>query len=183
MGSLDEMKIHFKDSPYQLKRALKALQVVAGSENPTVNDIRNAILPLLKGNAHLTESFLQLIPDGVPSPASINVLDFEQINLDHQQQQQQQRASADDEFEYVDLTQSAAATVAAAATASTAAAATVITGGSQNAAQGTKETETKSSSRRPQVVASSATASAMTSSHKSSSATKTTKCKGKAWKK
>ncbi|XP_046453130.1 uncharacterized protein LOC124200844 isoform X2 [Daphnia pulex] len=64
-----KLKIHFKDSPSQLKRTLKTLQQVESNASPNINDIKNAILPLLKGNAHLTQGFLQLFPDDVPPPS------------------------------------------------------------------------------------------------------------------
>ncbi len=60
------VQIHFKDKPAQLRRVLKALQQVESSESPTVNDIKHAILPLLKGNSLLTQTFLQLFPDDSP---------------------------------------------------------------------------------------------------------------------
>lgn len=63
-----QIQIHFKDSPSQLKRTLKTLQQVESSASPNINDIKNAILPLLKGNAHLTQGFLQLFPDDAPPP-------------------------------------------------------------------------------------------------------------------
>lgn len=59
-------QIHFKDSPSQLKRTLKALQQVESSASPSANDIKNAVLPILKGNGHLTQVFLQLFPDDPP---------------------------------------------------------------------------------------------------------------------
>ncbi|EFX70856.1 hypothetical protein DAPPUDRAFT_327730 [Daphnia pulex] len=64
-----KLKIHFKDSPSQLERTLKTLQQVESSASPNINDIKNTILPLLKGNAHLTQGFLQLFPDDVPPPS------------------------------------------------------------------------------------------------------------------
>ena len=86
-----KLKIHFKDTPSQLKRILKTLQLVASSPSPNVDDIKNAILPLLKGNTHLSQDFLQLFPDDAPLPSDAG--DFKDINMDH--------VKSDDEFEYV----------------------------------------------------------------------------------
>ena len=86
-----KLKIHFKDTPSQLKRILKTLQLVASSPSPNVDDIKNAILPLLKGNTHLSQAFLQLFPDDAPLPSDAG--DFKDINMDH--------VKSDDEFEYV----------------------------------------------------------------------------------
>ena len=62
------MQIHFNDNPSQLKRVLKTLQQVESSDVPTINDLKTSVLPLLKGNAHLTQTFLQLFLDDAPPP-------------------------------------------------------------------------------------------------------------------
>uniref|UniRef100_A0A0P4XQK3 GON-4 protein n=1 Tax=Daphnia magna TaxID=35525 RepID=A0A0P4XQK3_9CRUS len=88
-----KLKIHFKDSPLQLKRTLKTLQQIESSPSPNVSDIKNALLPLLKGNAHLTQAFLQLFLDDAPLPSDAG--DFEDVNMD--------QINSGDEFEHVHL--------------------------------------------------------------------------------
>ena len=61
-------QIHFKDNVTQLKRVLKTLQQIQSSPSATINDIKTAVLPLLKGNLHLTQCFLQLFLDDPPPP-------------------------------------------------------------------------------------------------------------------
>ncbi|XP_046632083.1 uncharacterized protein LOC124311787 isoform X2 [Daphnia pulicaria] len=90
-----KLKIHFKDSPSQLKRTLKTLQQVESSASPNINEIKNAILPLLKGNAHLTQGFLQLFPDDAPPPSDSG--DFEDVNMD--------QINSGDEFEHVHISE------------------------------------------------------------------------------
>lgn len=63
-----KLKIHFKDSPSQLKRVLKTLQAVESSPSPRIGDLKSAVLPLVRGNAHLSLAFLQLFPDDAPPP-------------------------------------------------------------------------------------------------------------------
>lgn len=54
--------MYFKDQPMQLRKIYRSLTDLSASMDVSMDRVRNAILPLLKGNKLLTDWFLQIFP-------------------------------------------------------------------------------------------------------------------------
>ncbi|XP_049963056.1 uncharacterized protein LOC126483869 isoform X1 [Schistocerca serialis cubense] len=56
------LEVYFKRQPQQLRKIYTALTLLSTQTNVTMNDVRSAVLPLLRGNSFLIESLLEIIP-------------------------------------------------------------------------------------------------------------------------
>lgn len=63
---LRKLEIYFKDQPAHVKRIYRTLTEIAGHKDLTMDKIKSAMLPLLKGNRLLTDWFLQMFPEERP---------------------------------------------------------------------------------------------------------------------
>ncbi|XP_067144563.1 uncharacterized protein mute isoform X2 [Centruroides vittatus] len=74
---LRKLEVHFGPQPQYIQRILKTLSHLQWQRNLHSSNIRTALQPLFRGQNHLLEEFLQLLPDE-PPPESI-MTDFEEI--------------------------------------------------------------------------------------------------------
>lgn len=65
------LEVYFKRQPQQLRKIYTALTLLSTQTNVTLNDVRSAIIPLLRGNSFLIESLLEILPqDHLPDSLS-----------------------------------------------------------------------------------------------------------------
>lgn len=57
---LRKLEIYFKDQPTQVKKIYRTLTEMAGCKDVTMDKVKSAMLPLLKGNKLLSDWFLQI---------------------------------------------------------------------------------------------------------------------------
>lgn len=74
---LRKLEVHFGPQPQYIQRILKTLSQLQWQRNLHSSNIRTALQPLFRGQNHLLEEFLQLLPDE-PPPESL-MTDFEEI--------------------------------------------------------------------------------------------------------
>lgn len=65
---LRKLEIYFKDQPAQLRKIYKCLTELSQDVNVSLEKIKNILLPMFKGNAVLTDLFLQNFLDEQPPP-------------------------------------------------------------------------------------------------------------------
>ncbi|KAG1685711.1 Down syndrome cell adhesion molecule-like protein Dscam2 [Nymphon striatum] len=87
--------VHFSKNPQYLQKILRVLSQFQSQTDFTSSDLKSAVVPLLRGQAHLIDEFLSLIPDLQP-PESL-MTDFEEINLSDQE------VNSDEDFELLTL--------------------------------------------------------------------------------
>lgn len=63
---LRKLEIYFSNQPAQLRKIYNSLTELANTPNIKIEQVRGAILPLLKGNALLIDWFLQMFPCETP---------------------------------------------------------------------------------------------------------------------
>lgn len=63
---MKKLLVYFKDQPTQMKKIIKSLTELSEKPDTTMEMIKTTILPLLKGNAALTDWFLQIFPSERP---------------------------------------------------------------------------------------------------------------------
>lgn len=63
---LKKLEIYFKDQPAQLRKIYKCLTELSQDSNVSIEKIKNTLLPMFKGNAVLTDLFLQNFLDEQP---------------------------------------------------------------------------------------------------------------------
>ncbi|KAG1709821.1 GON-4-like protein [Nymphon striatum] len=90
-----ECGVHFSKNPQYLQKILRVLSQFQSQTDFTSSDLKSAVVPLLRGQAHLIDEFLSLIPDLQP-PESL-MTDFEEINLSDQE------VNSDEDFELLTL--------------------------------------------------------------------------------
>lgn len=56
---LQKVDLYFQDKPFHVKRIYKTLTDLGKKDSVTLDDIKKAILPLIKGNEYLMDLFLQ----------------------------------------------------------------------------------------------------------------------------
>jgi hypothetical protein len=59
---MKKLQVYFKDQPSQMKKIIKCLTDLSENPNLTIDIMKTTILPLFKGNAALTDWFLQIFP-------------------------------------------------------------------------------------------------------------------------
>ncbi|XP_067001212.2 GON-4-like protein [Anabrus simplex] len=91
------LEVYFAKQPQQMRKIYSSLSALSSQSNVTLQDVRSAILPLLKGNSLLADSFLQLLPQERP-PDSI-VSEFEEMDCGDADSYH----SGDDQFETVEV--------------------------------------------------------------------------------
>lgn len=64
---LKKLEIYFKDHPTQLRNIYKCLTELSQDPNVSIEKIKSTMLPMFKGNAVLTDLFLQNFLDEKPS--------------------------------------------------------------------------------------------------------------------
>lgn len=69
---LRKLEVHFKDQPSQVKKIYRSLNEMCECLNLTMEKIKTAIIPLLKGNQLLIDWFLQLFPTEKPPNGLLN---------------------------------------------------------------------------------------------------------------
>ncbi|PNF25535.1 hypothetical protein B7P43_G05199 [Cryptotermes secundus] len=74
-----KLEIYYEKQPQQMQKIYTNLSELSNEVNVSVGDVRNAILPLLKGNSLLIENFLALLPYERP-PESL-MPEFEEMDL------------------------------------------------------------------------------------------------------
>ncbi|XP_008195801.2 uncharacterized protein mute [Tribolium castaneum] len=57
-----KLHIYFKDQPSQLRKVIKCISDLTENPDLTLENIKDTVLPLFKGNAALTDWFLQIFP-------------------------------------------------------------------------------------------------------------------------
>lgn len=75
---LSMIDVYFSKSPQQVKKIHLALEKLTARQGITMDEVTNAILPLLKGSTVLQDYFLKLLPNG--SPPSNFLTDFEEVD-------------------------------------------------------------------------------------------------------
>ncbi|XP_044264202.1 uncharacterized protein LOC123011021 [Tribolium madens] len=59
---VNKLHTYFKDQPSQLKKVIKCISDLTENSDLTMENIKSTVLPLFKGNAALTDWFLQIFP-------------------------------------------------------------------------------------------------------------------------
>lgn len=59
---MKKLQIYFKDQPSQMKKIIKCFSDLTENPDITMETIKTNVLPLFKGNAALTDWFLQIFP-------------------------------------------------------------------------------------------------------------------------
>lgn len=65
---LKKLEIYFKDQPAQLRKIYKCLTELSQDPSVQIEKINNTLLPMFKGNAVLTDLFLQIFLHEQPPP-------------------------------------------------------------------------------------------------------------------
>lgn len=65
---LKKLETYFKDQPAQLRKIYKNLTELSQDPNVSMENIKSSLLPMFKGNALLTDLFLQSFLDEQPPP-------------------------------------------------------------------------------------------------------------------
>lgn len=73
-------QIYFLKQPGQMRKLYTALSDLSNSSDVSMEKIKSSILPFIKGNAMLTEWFLQLFPSEKPQQSEL--IDFERLDFD-----------------------------------------------------------------------------------------------------
>lgn len=63
---LRKLEIYFKDQPSHVRKIYRSLNELEACVDVTMENVKNTILPLLKGNKLLTDWFLQIFPKERP---------------------------------------------------------------------------------------------------------------------
>ncbi|KAF5275263.1 hypothetical protein FQA39_LY06923 [Lamprigera yunnana] len=66
---LQKLEIYFKEQPAQLRKIYKSLTYLTTCVNINMDLVKSTIVPLLKGNALLTDWFVQIFPCEPPPPS------------------------------------------------------------------------------------------------------------------
>ncbi|XP_044745330.1 uncharacterized protein LOC123307178 [Coccinella septempunctata] len=78
------LELYFKDQPAQLRKVYKTLQDLNDTPEVNLEKIKNAILPLLKSNPLLCDSFLQMFLEESPPATLLNgawdVIEVKELN-------------------------------------------------------------------------------------------------------
>ncbi|XP_076351620.1 uncharacterized protein LOC143247429 isoform X2 [Tachypleus tridentatus] len=74
---LRKLEVHFSKQPQHLHRIVKALTQLQQTSDISSFKVRTTLQPLLRGQSHLVEEFLQLLPGKSPSESLMT--DFEEI--------------------------------------------------------------------------------------------------------
>ncbi|GAB6023077.1 hypothetical protein CHUAL_007168 [Chamberlinius hualienensis] len=76
---LKKLEVHFGKNPHHIQKLLKVLSQFQLMENLSVEDLKKAVLPLLRSQQHLIEEFLQLFPE--ETVAKCRMTDFEEVYI------------------------------------------------------------------------------------------------------
>jgi len=60
------VQVFFGKQPQHLRKIYSCWSSLADNPNLTLEDVRSTIIPLLKGNKLLEESFIELLPGAMP---------------------------------------------------------------------------------------------------------------------
>ncbi|XP_077868888.1 GON-4-like protein [Saccoglossus kowalevskii] len=74
---LRQMEVYFQKQPNHYQKILKAFTQWGSSENKTYTELKSSIIPLLRGQPHLEQELMHLIPDAKPPESYMT--DFEEI--------------------------------------------------------------------------------------------------------
>ncbi|XP_038071708.1 GON-4-like protein isoform X2 [Patiria miniata] len=77
---LRQVEVHFQKNPSQFQKVLSTIMEWGSNDDRTNNDLKESILPLLKGQPHLEQEFSLLFPD--ERPPDNYMMDFEEIIMD-----------------------------------------------------------------------------------------------------
>ncbi|XP_041464459.1 GON-4-like protein isoform X2 [Lytechinus variegatus] len=94
---LRQVEVHFHKQPAHIQRVIKTM-VQWGETQRNYQDLKEALIPLLKGQPHLEQELSMLFPDS--RPPENYMMDFEEINLTDD------KKMACDDFEEIELSES-----------------------------------------------------------------------------
>ncbi|XP_030832230.1 GON-4-like protein [Strongylocentrotus purpuratus] len=94
---LRQVEVHFYKQPAHIQRIVKTM-VQWGETQRNYQDLKEALIPLLKGQPHLEQELSMLFPDS--RPPENYMMDFEEINLTDE------KKMACDDFEEIELSES-----------------------------------------------------------------------------
>ncbi|KAK3908687.1 GON-4-like protein [Frankliniella fusca] len=77
---LKKLEVYFAKQPQHMKKIVASWNRLAETSDLTLEKVRNTMLPLLKNNTLLVDSFLELFPSGRPPESKMT--DFAQLNCD-----------------------------------------------------------------------------------------------------
>ncbi|XP_070542012.1 GON-4-like protein [Ptychodera flava] len=75
---LRELEVYFQKQPNHYQKILKVFKQWGNSESKDYKALQSSVLPLLRGQPHLEQEFMQLIPTARPPDS--HMTDFEEIN-------------------------------------------------------------------------------------------------------
>ncbi|XP_063919248.1 uncharacterized protein LOC135134483 isoform X2 [Zophobas morio] len=77
---IKKLHVYFKDQPSQLKKIIKCITDLSENPDITMDIIKTTVIPLFKGNAALTDWFLQIFPCERP-PKMLTSAPYEAIDI------------------------------------------------------------------------------------------------------
>ncbi|XP_022103004.1 GON-4-like protein [Acanthaster planci] len=92
---LRQVEVHFQKNPAQFQKVLNTIMEWGADEDHTNNDLKESILPLLKGQPHLEQEFSLLFAD--ERPPENYMMDFEEIIWDDDKEKEY------DSFEEIEI--------------------------------------------------------------------------------
>ncbi|KAE8746928.1 hypothetical protein FOCC_FOCC006348 [Frankliniella occidentalis] len=95
---LNKLEVCFSKQPQHLKKIFASWTRLAENPNLTLEMVRNTILPLLRNNTFLSDSFLELLPTGRPPESKMT--DFAQLNCDDVDSE---HSGEEDVYEFLDI--------------------------------------------------------------------------------
>lgn len=63
---LRKLELYFKNQPSHMKKIYRCLNELTDCSNVSLEKVKSSVLPLLKGNKHLCDWFLQIFPSEPP---------------------------------------------------------------------------------------------------------------------